>query len=326
MTTAPGFCQTSLGTTAWPIDPTCAQHPLGWTPAAAFAGDWSAVTGLQVTLDFRGTAAGTLRSGESAAVRFHTVDRPADAGHPDGAPVTLTAARPIAWNQFGASVSLSGGGSIRRAPIRAGVALATGPLRVDKALTGAAAAEAPDEFAAEVVCTVAGTPVELGGAARLALARATGFTARLDGIPVGADCTVAEAGAPGSYGEAARSVSAAEIRIAGGAVGGAVPPAQSVTVTNTYEYGRLALAKTASTSVAGMNEDVTYTITVGNVGVLDATDFEVADTLPPEWSSSRQTATVCSGTASSPGRWRISPRATGSICGWCSVIRRRAPP
>ncbi|AGW40603.1 hypothetical protein O159_03940 [Leifsonia xyli subsp. cynodontis DSM 46306] len=98
------------------------------------------------------------------------------------------------------------------------------------------------------------------------------------GIEAGA---VAEAGAPGSYGEAARSVSEAEIRIAGGAVGGAVPPAQSVTVTNTYEYGRLALAKTASTSIAGRNEDVTYTITVGNVGVLDATDFEVADTLPP---------------------------------------------
>ncbi|WP_314148853.1 DUF5979 domain-containing protein [uncultured Leifsonia sp.] len=280
VTTSPDVCVGTGSASEWPNDPTCDTHPGDWTASTAFTGDWTAVTGIRVTLDFRGVAGGSLVGGQGATITYRTLDLPATASRTDGAPVSTSAPKAYAWNQFGAVADLTGGGSIRRAPVKAGVTIATGPLRIDKVLTGAAASAAPDEFTADVVCTVAGAPVDLGAAAHSVLSRNAGFTARIDGIPVGADCTVAEAGAAGSYGEAARSIDNPELHIAGGAVDGVVPSAQVATITNSYEYGRLAIAKTAAKAIVGMDEAVEYTIAVSNIGALDATGFEVTDTLP----------------------------------------------
>jgi uncharacterized repeat protein (TIGR01451 family) len=283
VTTEPGVCL-SGSTTAWPSDPTCSTHPASWTASGAFTGDWADVTGIRVTLDFAATANGALRGGEGATVLYRTIDRPATAAAPDGAPVSLpaspTAAPAVAWNQFGATASLAGGGMVRRAPVKAGVTIATGPLQIDKVVTGSAAAAAPDEFGADVACTVAGVQVDLGAAAHTVLARSAGFTARLDGLPIGSDCTVAESGDAGSYGEASRAIDNGSVHIGSGALQGVVPPAQVTTLTNTFEYGRLEFGKRASASVVGLNEKVTYTVTVTNVGALDATGFDVVDTLP----------------------------------------------
>lgn len=271
------------GATAWPSDPTCSAHPdaSGWTNAAGYTGDWAAVTGIRVTLDFTTTADGQLPAGGAIAVTYRTIDRPATAADPIGAPVSIDAGTSVAWNQFGATATLSGGtGTIRRAPVKAGVTLATGPLRVDKVLAGAAAATAPEEFTADIECTVAGAPVDLGAAAHTVLSRSTGLTARIDGIPVGSRCVVTEAGDDGSYGEAARSVDNGTIDVDSAAVDGDVPTAQIATITNTFEYGRLEITKTASTAIAGMNAPVTYTITVTNIGSIDATAFSASDQLP----------------------------------------------
>ncbi|MBO1740278.1 DUF5979 domain-containing protein [Leifsonia sp. TF02-11] len=319
VTTEPGVCQ-SGSTTAWPTDPTCATHPTSWTASGAFTGDWADVTGIRVTLDFAGTASGALRSGEGATVLYRTIDRPATATATDGAPVSLPAspgsAPAVAWNQFGATASLVGGGTVRRAPVKAGVTIATGPLQIDKVVTGAAASAAPDEFGADVVCTVAGVPVDLGAAAHTLLERSAGFTARIDGLPIGSDCTITESGAAGSYGEANRAVTNGSVHIGAGSVQGAVPPAQVTTLTNTFEYGRLELAKTASAPVVGMNEKVTYTITVTNIGALDATAFDVVDTLPvgATFVSADQGGTFAAGTASKGGTvtWPVASLAKGA--------------
>lgn len=270
------------GATAWPTDPTCSTHPVAaeWTDASAYTGDWAAVTGLRVRLDFTSTAAGELPAGGAIAVTYRTTNRPATAADPTGAPVSISAGTSVAWNQFGATAALSAGGTIRRAPVKAGVTLATGPLRIDKVLTGSAAAKAPDEYIADVQCTVAGAPVDLGAAARSVLSRANGLTARIDGIPVGSRCVVSEDGDEGSYGEAARAVTNGMIDIVSAAVGGEVPAAQVATITNTFEFGRLELKKTASTAIAGMNAPVGYTITVTNIGALDANGITAADQLP----------------------------------------------
>ncbi|MFF1879838.1 DUF5979 domain-containing protein [Leifsonia sp. NPDC058230] len=284
VTTADSVCLTSTGTTAWPTDPTCDAHPVAaeWIDSTVFAasGDWSAVTGIRVTMDFSTTATHTLEAGGIVTARYRTVNRPATATETDGAPVSIASSASFAWNQFGATAALTGGGEVRRAPVKAGVTLATGPLQIDKLLTGSAVSAAPDEFLADVACTVAGAPVDLGSSATSVLAKATGYTVRIDGIPVGADCTVAEAGAPGSYGEAGRSISTGAVAIGPAGVGGAVPSAQIVTITNTYEFGQLTIAKTANTAAVDQRGEVTYTIAVANVGALDATDFDVVDTLP----------------------------------------------
>lgn len=319
VTTEPGVCM-SGATTAWPSDPTCATHPASWTASGAFAGDWADVTGIRVTLDFAGTANGALRGGEGATVLYRTIDRPATATATDGAPVSLpatpTAAPAVAWNQFGATASLVGGGNVRRAPVKAGVTIATGPLQIDKVVTGAAASAAPDEFGADIACTVAGVPVDLGAAAHTLLERTAGFTARIDGLPIGTDCTVAESGAAGSYGEADRAVVNGSVHIGSGSVQGAVPPAQITTITNTFEYGRLELAKRASATVVGMNEKVTYTITVTNIGALDATGFDVIDTLPAgaRFVSADQGGTFAAGTGSKGGTvtWPVVSLAKGA--------------
>lgn len=327
VTTEPGVCQ-SGGTTAWPSDPTCSTHPASWTASGAFTGDWAAVTGLRVTLDFTGTANGALRGGEAATVLYRTIDRPATATATDGAPVSVpatpAAAPAVAWNQFGATASLVGGGTIRRAPVKAGVAIATGPLQIDKVVTGAAAAAAPDEFGADVACTVAGVPVDLGAAAHTLLERASGFTARIDGLPIGSDCTVAESGAAGSYGEASRTVANGSVHIGAGSVQGVVPPAQVTTLTNTFEFGRLELAKRASAPVVGLNQRVTYTITVTNIGALDATAFDVVDTLPAgaTFVSADQGGTFAVATASRPGTvtWSVASLARGASLDLHAVV------
>ncbi|WP_431278167.1 DUF5979 domain-containing protein [Leifsonia poae] len=284
VTTADSVCLNPDGSTAWPTDPTCDAHPVAasWIDSGVFAatGDWTAVTGVRVTMDFSTTAARTLPAGGAVTAWYRTVNRPATAAAPDGAPVTIAAPASYAWNQFGATASLTGGGMVRRAPVKAGVTIATGPLQIDKQVTGAAASAAPDEFTADVACTVAGAPVDLGASASPVLAKSAGYTVSIDGIPVGADCTIAEAGAAGSYGEASRSVSNGSVHIASGAVSGAVPSSQTVTITNTYEFGQLAIAKTADSAAVDQNGKVTYTITVTNTGALDAKAFKVTDTLP----------------------------------------------
>jgi len=200
--------------------------------------------------------------------------------------------------------------------VKAGVTIATGPLQIDKVVTGTAASAAPDEFGADVVCTVAGVPVDLGAAAHTLLERSAGFTARIDGLPIGSDCTVTESGAAGSYGEADRAVANGSVHIGAGSVQGAVPSAQITTLTNTFEYGRLELAKTASAPVVGMNEKVTYTITVTNIGALDATAFDVVDTLPAgaTFVSADQGGTFAAGTASKGGTvtWPVASLAKGA--------------
>ena len=96
VTTADSVCLTSTGTTAWPTDPTCDANPVAgaWIDSTVFAasGDWSAVTGVRVTMDFSTTAAHALQAGETVTARYRTVNRPATATETDGAPVTIASA------------------------------------------------------------------------------------------------------------------------------------------------------------------------------------------------------------------------------------------
>lgn len=235
VTTAAGVCTGSTGSSSWPSDPSCSSNPSGvtWTDGGSYTGDWSLVTGLRLVLDLSGTATGTLTPGQYVSMTYTTTNTPLATA--DAAPIAPQTTTPIAWGQAGAVATVDATGvQIRRAPVKAGVALAVGPLEVAKQVTGAGAGRAPATVTFTVQCTVSGHPVPLGTDARLAVP--TGGSTRIDGLPVGATCTVEEAGALGTAGESSRSPQGAvTVQILDpAAADGSVPAAQRVTVTNGY--------------------------------------------------------------------------------------------
>lgn len=246
VTTDPATCFPG-GTAEWPTDPTCASA--GWIDSTAFTGDWSEVRGVRILLDFTTTAAGRLNPGEGVIARFLTVNAPATADDPDLAPVDVPVTDALAWNQFGAQATMTDGSSLRRAPVKAGVTLVGGPIEVRKTVAGDAAEYAADEFLVDVSCTAAGAALDLGADATLELSAQNGFAARVEGIPLGADCTVTEQGDVGEFGETSRTGTPATVQVLQRAdASGEVPATQTATITNTYEFGALEVAKAIDTA------------------------------------------------------------------------------
>ncbi|MGM7680249.1 DUF5979 domain-containing protein [Microbacterium sp. A94] len=127
-------------------------------------------------------------------------------------------------------------------------------IEVTKAITGAAAAYAADEFLVDVVCSVRGITVALGENAVVELNSANGFTQRIDGIPHGASCDVTEQGAIGEYGETGRTGSPSIIDAATVvAIDEGVPAEQTATLTNDYTFAGLSVTKRVATDA-----DVTF--------------------------------------------------------------------
>ena len=132
--------------------------------------------------------------------------------------------------------------------------LAVGPLQVSKAITGVAAAYAPTSFSATATCTVAGAPVVLpsSGVVTLAAANAIPYTARLDGIPLGSSCDIAETTTGASsvtYSPANPGGTAARLAVTTAAASTApVPAAQIASVTNDYGTTDLTITKAVSTT------------------------------------------------------------------------------
>ncbi|ROP65671.1 hypothetical protein EDF55_0110 [Curtobacterium sp. ZW137] len=233
VTTDPTVCSSAGGTT-WTSDPTCAANT--WTDSADYSGDWHAVTGIRILVD--AAAAGGVVPGGSVSADYRTVDEPASAADPDGVPATVPLADAIAYDQVGTTATLADGGlPISQAPVKVGVAPTAGAILVRKHVTGAGADRAPTRFTADVRCSVAGVELDLGDAAQLELTAANGLEARVDGIPVGADCVVTEHGAAGASGEDSRTVTPGTVRIlVRSTPDEAVPDLQVVTITNTYDF------------------------------------------------------------------------------------------
>jgi hypothetical protein len=157
----------------------------------------------------------------------------------------VTAVR--AWNSFGFYPTYVSGSQPAgpQEPIKAGVILTGGPLQLTKTVTGAAAQYAPTSFQADVSCTVGGVAVALGAKASVTLSAANQYTARIDGIPSGAECAIAEHGADGSYGESSRSVTPGTITIAAADATAPVPAGrlQSVVSADLNGDGRADLVR-----------------------------------------------------------------------------------
>ncbi len=255
VTTAPAPCVGAGPTSTWPTDPTCSNSPppADWALLSAFTGEAEDITGLRIVADYTAAQLSVLPPGGLATFRYRTINVPRV-----GVTPTDTAVLPVlwtgattqrAWNQVGVTAVLASGGTISRAPERTGVQLLTGALVVEKTTSGAADAYAPAHVSFDVECTVpdglGGPPVDVDLGTSATLSVPTNDTARIDGIPLGASCTVTETGALGDFGEVARTPATpqvVEITTAGDP-SSTVPAMQSVTFDNRYDFADVEVRK-----------------------------------------------------------------------------------
>lgn len=156
-----------------------------------------------------------------------------------------------------------------------------GRLDIEKERTG----DGVDRFGAgpfevTVVCTwvsdgtVLTVPLPDGGV--YSLTDVNGYAVSIAQIIVGADCAVEETDAGLAT---ATTMSPADGRVT--VVDPLLTPtAALVRITNVFDVGRLALDKTVDGGIVAAGDTVVYTVTVRNIGQIDATDVAVTDTLP----------------------------------------------
>lgn len=228
VTTTADACVGAAAGSVWLTDPTCATTA-AWVPIGSFAGDRVDLTALRLTLTFPTP----LPAGGSVELRYRTVNLPETAAQPQLAPVDVPDTDPgLAWNQVGVTALLTDATTRSVAPVQAGVMLLAGDLGVQKAVVGDVS-QAPAEFVFQVDCTVAGVALGLPDGGELTVTTADGLLGDIAAIPLGAECTIAETGVLGSFGESARDGDGTTVEIITPS-GADIPAAQLVTVTNTY--------------------------------------------------------------------------------------------
>lgn len=244
VTTSQGVCEKT-----WDVveteDP-CVQNDEEWQEADSGT-EWSQVSGLRVWLDFTESEAGAFKPGQSVHVTYSSKNMPATAGDDSGASVDVPVDDSFAWNQFGMKYLEQGKSSFKKlTPSKVGVHLVTGPIAVTKNVAGPASDYAPDTFDANVACTIEGADVNMGDYKTIELT--DGETTRIDGIPLGAQCTVTESGDTGKFGETERDPGSVDLEVTSAAGSeGDVPETQTGTLGNTYEFADLSITKHVST-------------------------------------------------------------------------------
>lgn len=206
---------TQPGSSLWASDPECADtaaNPANvWMPLTAYAGSVERISGLRFSIDM---TQHPLEPGGNVIVEFDTVNRVVDTGE-HGLRPTLDqfVERQFAWNQNGAIAWDLNGNRVNlpAAPQRAGVTVKTGALVISKEVTGLGTDRAPESFDVELECTVPSgvadperVPLDLGEQTVVEVPK--NGSVRVDGIPVGADCSARESGALGSYDENQRLI------------------------------------------------------------------------------------------------------------------------
>ena len=233
VTTSASPCVGTGSSSAWFGDLLC-DTTATWVPVSSYTGAWPAVTGIRVTIDFTGTAAGSFAPGQVLSLHYETQNVPESAEYPDLAPITVPDAGGFAWNQMGAVGTDAGGREYSVAPVQAGVTLLHGDLAVQKVLAGETG-RAPDDFDFLVECSVAGVPLVLPADGIISVSSADDLHGRLDGLPLGSVCQVSETGAVGSFGEGSRLNDGQIVTITSPSAGEDEPPASQIAaITNVY--------------------------------------------------------------------------------------------
>jgi uncharacterized repeat protein (TIGR01451 family) len=272
-------------------DPQCASTSgVAWTLLSSFAPDrYDTITALRIDVDFSEVSGGLWAPGSTIEVRYDTVNTAAKVPGDDRVSVTVPVANERAWNSYGAAARFQGEASWRAVePQKAGVQTASGPVQIDKAIDGEYADRNPNtSYTMQVRCSVGGVRVAMpnDGEVIVSAAGTPSYSTRVDGIPLGSECSIVEIGGGASavrYTTTAATSSDAGVVTISGAGAASTPPAQIVTVTNSYGVGQLQVTKVASTDITEGGETFAYAITVSNTGVAVATGVTVTDDLADE--------------------------------------------
>lgn len=218
------------------LKPTQDQCVDYWTPIPAGASEAELaalnIRHVKTVFDF---SANPLQPGERLAYTFET-RTPAQA--------PKMTADTVAWNSIAVGAQTVASDGVTKASVlpteglRVGVALATGPLAVQKTVTGPGAEFAPETFDVQVVCTVPEREGSIGGAVTLdpiTLTVPAGETVTLDEqFPWGAECELQDV--PGANGETSSQVETVTI-------GRDTDPVPVAKLTNTYELGAFTVTK-----------------------------------------------------------------------------------
>lgn len=228
------------------LKPTEQQCDGFWEPLTDDV-DPKTVRHVKTEFDF---AAKPLQPGERLAYTFET-RTPAQA--------PKMTADTVAWNSVAvgartiASDGVTPGSALPTEGLRVGVALATGPLAVEKIVEGPGAEFAPDEFEVQVQCTV---PDREGFGKDVVLDPVTvtvtaGEPVTLEEqFPWGAQCKVLEEA--GLNGETSSSASDPVT------VGRDTDPMPVLTLTNTYDLGSFTVAKIVEGATNEAGEAIDY--------------------------------------------------------------------
>ncbi|MBH0110276.1 hypothetical protein I6E81_08865 [Salinibacterium sp. NG22] len=217
--------------------------PGEWMPSSSLAAGAEAdVTGIKAVFDFSGLDQGALPPASVLTVNYTTTNTPSTTGADGRVPLTVPFENVRAWNSFGYYPTYISGANppSPEEPIKAGIGLFAGPITVSKVIEGSESSRAPETITAGVECTVLGAEIEMGSVGALTLEAAADYTARIDGIPQGADCVVTEDGVLGWFGEQERNGPQTVTVATAAAVTDAMPSAQSATLVNTYSPALLA--------------------------------------------------------------------------------------
>ena len=233
VTTSASPCVGTGPSSAWFGDLLC-DTTATWVSVMDYGGPWEEVTGIRVTIDFSGTAAGSFAPGEVLSLHYETRNEPESDAYPDLAPIAVPDAGGVAWNQIGAVGTDGNGREYSVAPVQAGVMLRDGDLAVQKVVAGDTE-RAPDAFDFQVDCTVAGVPLVLPASGVIGVSTETDLHGRLDGLPLGSRCAVSEVGPVGTYGEGSRLADGQIVTITTPSSEGTEPPTtQTASITNVY--------------------------------------------------------------------------------------------
>ena len=247
-------CQgTWLALIATPGKTPCVETSAGWVTAGVDT-VWSRVAGIRVTIVFDPQK--PLSMGKSLDVTFETLNLIESTPATDLSKV-VSIGQQEAWNQFGIQWQFGDGQYSQRIPSVVGVTPLAGPLEIRKVVDGRAAGFAPGSFDFQVTCTVgrqgAETPTVLGlpdgGKVTISRTEDRSYTpARIDGIPVGSNCSIVETDNGGATSSTVDRGTVTIDEPAGAE--GAVPEAQVVTATNTFRFsGGLQVSKQVETEV-----------------------------------------------------------------------------
>lgn len=230
-------CTTDLNPLA---DPQCA--PGAWAPLDGSV-DLAAVHSLKFVVTF--DAGDLLDPSETINITFRTRTTPAD---------PTDARFPIAWNTVstgGAAVGATGRIVVPATEgRRVGVAYPTGSLDLRKEVTGPNADAAPASFPVTLVCVYADDDDPAASfTVRTDVVLIAGQTLRVDGLPVGALCTVEE----GQFGQTGTTYSPADGAVVAASDGTA--EISLLTITNNYGVASLTLRKASASSARDENGD-----------------------------------------------------------------------